>query len=213
MRIDAKTSKILSQAYLIVSCCFVLFALGLVGSLYIPIVLSSLISLIGVFPTIIMCCTQSPKLKVCLMSFSALTAGFGAGAFCISHGLDCSEIVFCALATTLAFVSTTIVSLLTTELTLLYTFMGIISSIVYIPLTIWYVFSWGLTAAYIFISVSVIMSILFLIIDTQSIIRAIEAGVDDPFILAWTLFVDAFDLFMYLAKLMIVMSKKRDDDK
>ncbi|EDR25536.1 hypothetical protein EDI_260820 [Entamoeba dispar SAW760] len=211
MGIDAKTSKILSQTYFIVSGCFILFGLGLFGNTFVHIGISWLLSLVGTITGLFMFCTESPKLKAYFISIGALGLGFGAGAYCTYRGLDNSEITFCALATALTFVSATLASLVTRELTLLYISVATLFLFAYIPLSIYYIFSWGFTSLYLLLSLGLVISVICLMIDTHKIILSIEGGVIDPFILSWILFEDVYDLFMNIAKVMIV-NKKKDDD-
>ena len=152
-------------------------------------------------------CVKSKTHKFTCISMFAAGGGYCLGNLCLHYNLTPSDIIFCSLATVLVFVSVTIAAFTSREMIYFYILSGTFFGFTYLPLCLFYIFTGGQTVFTIILSVVLIMSIITLMVDTQRIINEIEKGCDQPFELAFILFLDLFDLMLQIIRLVIATKR------
>ncbi|ELP90510.1 hypothetical protein EIN_018690 [Entamoeba invadens IP1] len=209
--IDAKTSKILTQTYAIVSTGFVTFGAGLFFSQYINPIAAAAICVAAFISAFMMLCTTSSNLKMCYISLFAFGIGLSGGYYCQRYQLVDKEIVLVALCTIAIFVGVTVAAFFSRNLYVFYGVALVGCSFLYLVSAIYFLFTWGMTTLFFLFSLTFVMDVIVLLMDTQKIIALIENGQTDPFPLSFILLSDAFEIFIDLVK--IVSSLKKDKNE
>ena len=214
MGFDAKQAKLLSQTFTIASSAFVLFTIGLIADLLydnytlgVCLLIFGSLSLLG-----IVCLPFAAEKMACLWTFG-FCAGYYAGVYCQSMGLVASDILFVTIATICVCVSASIATYFSRELIHVYLLTSGIASLLYLPLSIYYMFNGGNAMLLLIMSIAFISSVAIFMYDTGKILHEIENGQPDVWVLATILFQDIFDIFLHIAKLLIAMKANENKKK
>ena len=216
MGFTEKEAKLLSQTLFVSSSAFGLFSFGIgISMLYVNTTLALIVLIYGSLSLLgITCLPFAGEKLACVWSFAGC-AGYYAGTFCYSHGLNTTDIIFLVLATVFVGIAASVAAYLSREMMAVYALTAGIASMLYIPMSIYYLFNGGDKLFLLLVSVAFIISVIVFMVDSQKVMKEIQRGQPDVWVLGIIIFQDLFDLFLQLAKLLIALKstdrKKKND--